>query len=131
MISFGSRPSSSRNVLERSRKVTRSSAAWPAMISLIESLMRRRGSSAVAPRGKTASSSTFVFGCRRWISETIRPMPSAVRPASSRRWPVLLVPIITTASFGSMSSMAPFWIRQMTCSVRSPPKPRLSAFRFA
>jgi hypothetical protein len=65
----------------------------------------------------------FVDGDFFWISFTIAVMPAATSSAESLP---LLVPIISMQSFGVMPSSSPFWSRQRTCWVRSPPMPKFA-----
>ena len=79
------------------------------------------------PRGKIASTSTFVSGSFARSFSTIAFTPAAI--CSDVFVPELFVPIISTASFGLMPSMLPLSSRHRTCCVRSPPMPRFTAFR--
>ena len=59
------------------------------------------------------------FGTCLRSSSRMRRMPCKVSPAGSCRWPVLLVPIISTTNSGEMPAISPFRRRQRTFSVRS------------
>ena len=129
MTSVVSAPSGLRNRGPMSRYWIVSPSANFAMSLLAFSFTWRRLSLGFAPRGKIASTSTFVFGSFSRSFSTILATPSAI--SSGVLSPELFVPIISTASFGAMPSMLPLSSRHRTCWVRSPPMPRLTALRLA
>ena len=94
-------------------EVTILSSATFAMRALAAMLILRRPSLLSFPRGKMASTSTFVFGTMLRNSATIACTPAAMSAGESPL-EALLVPIITTASLGEMPSRLPWPKRQST-----------------
>src|SRR6266545_3267780 len=125
MMSLVSAPSSLVNFEPISRYLTRLPSSSLAISLLIVAIFSRTGVPALGPRGKTPSSSTLVCGELSPSLATMALMPSAI--CSALLLPVLFVPIIRTASFGLMPSSSPLLMRHRTCSVRSPPMPKLAA----
>lgn len=96
---------------------------------LIISFWMRRGSSAVFPRGKMCRRMISVAGWSRWTREAISRIPSAVScgVCLPLYCPVLLVPTMITHTWGECGVLrAESSMRHNTCSVLSPPIPKLT-----
>ena len=76
-------------------------------VLLMSTLILRMVSLGCSPLGKTPRRRISAFGQRARTMETMREMPSAVSAGSCLRWPVLLVPIMMTATLASC------WLRKL------------------
>ena len=121
-------PSSWRKLLPMSRYLTVLPSSSLAICALTAASLSRI-EPGFSPRGKTPRRRILVSGSFSRSDLTMAVTPLAISSAVFE--PELLVPIIRTTTLGWIPSTSPCSSRQRTCSVRSPPMPKLAALRGA